>query len=131
MTPLLHVIGYRVKAAAMDMNFPHADLGDLREDSIANAHALLASAMARQVAGPTFQLIANVTADRKNRIAPRNGITERIHFFAGICPVPPHGAFLCADTEQSDEDEVYQTISAIGKAPVANPDGATAELENN
>jgi len=115
----------------MDMNFPHADLGDLSEGSIANAHALLASAMARQVASPTFQLIANEAADRDAATAKTDDVSERIHFFAGSCDVPPRGAFLCADAGHSREDKVYQITSAIGKAPAANPDGATANPENN
>jgi len=117
----------------MDMNFPHADLGQTQDKAAYNIHVLLSNAMASQVVSPTYKaMMRQAELGSQQAFTKADKLQERIQFFSGRSKTLPQGAFLpadlkvneyCAEAEQIGEDSIYQTASMNSKdQPVSRDD---------
>lgn len=130
----------------MDMNFPHADIGEWQldkpaQEQVHNMRTLLSHAMAKQISSPTYKQMMLRQREAKGQPVGNDAIiSNMIRYFSGNKAATPNGSFHpataaflaeCFDTEEKGKNHIYQTVSAIGKSARANAGVATASNEND
>ena len=125
----------------MDMNFPHADLGEKQDKATQDIRVLLSNAMSSQVVSPTYRaMMQQLERGSIQPLSKAAKLQERIQFFSGRSKNMPQGAFLpadlnineyCAEVEQFDEDSIYQTASTNSKDQSVSNEDTTKMSEFN
>lgn len=128
----------------MDMNFPHADVGELPLDKpspkpACDVRTLLSHAMATQINSPTYKQMMQRDQNGPGQPVDANAaLRDMIRYFSGRGGRAPIGSFHpvatpvagCVCARQKYEDAVYQTASTIGKDALVKSGNTLASKEN-